>query len=241
MRTKLYLVTIGIAIALVATSCNKKSSSPTAPQSSTPPAFPSVTVKGPNTTSTDSHAQLAVTYSAEVNALANSALFGAFAGLNPAQTGSTWTWTVVESTLTVTFTETQNADGSISWSWKENGTDPSTHVTYSNWVFFSGTRSADGKSGEWKVYNDNTTILAADFTWSTSASNVFTGTLQGYNSSGVLTDKIVVINNADGSGEVDAWNATVLVFKATWVAAGTGTWTTYDSTTGAQTATGTWS
>ncbi len=239
MHIRFLLCSVGLAIALLASGCSKNSSSPTSPQ--TAPTFPSVTVKGPNTTSSDSHAQLAVSYAAEVNAVSNSGLFASFTGLKPAQSGNTWTWSVSEATLSVTFSETLQGDGSYTWSWTENGTNSQTHVTYNNWVFFTGNRSADNKNGEWKIYNDNSTNLAADFTWSTNASSVQTSTLVGYNTSGVLTGKVNIIDNSDNSGEVDYYTGTVMTFKATWVAAGTGTWWTYDSTTGSVTGTGTWS
>ena len=129
MHTKLYLLTIGIAIALVGAGCSKKSSSPTSPQTSNAPTFPSVVVKGPTTNSTDQYAQTTKAYATEANALTSTALFAAFSGLNPTQNGSTWTWTVTEQTLTVTFTETQQADGSLTWSWKQNGTDPQTRLS----------------------------------------------------------------------------------------------------------------
>ncbi len=241
MRIKFQLCTVGIAVALFAAGCSKKSSSPTAPQN-TAPAFPSVTIKGPSTSSSDAHAQTAVAYTTEVNALTNSGLFGAFAGMNGTQTGSTWTWVVTEGTLSVTFTEAQQADGSYTWSWKENGTNSQTNVVYNNWVFFSGNRSADGRNGEWKVFNDDATTLAGDFTWATNASNVLSATLLSYNTSGSLTGKIAVTNNhADNSGEVDYYVGTVMTFKATWTSTGAGTWWTYDSGTGTQTGTGTWS
>ncbi len=239
MHFRIHLTTAAIAITLLAAGCSKKSSAPTSPQ--TAPSFPSVAIKGPNTSSSDAHAQETVAYTTEVNALANSGLFGAFAGTNGVQAGNTWTWSVTEGTLTVTFNETLQNDGSYTWAWKENGTNSQTHVVYNNWVFFSGNRSADNKNGEWKVYNDNTTILAGDLTWSTNASNVLTSTLMTYDTTGTLKGKIAITNNADNSGEVDYYVGAVMTFKATWTAAGTGTWWTYDSTSGNQTGTGTWS
>jgi hypothetical protein len=240
MRTKFVLFTIAVAVAVVLAGCSKSSTTPNSPVTqNTAPSFPSVTVSGPTTTSTEAHAQLAVGYAAEVNAYSNSGLFGAFAGMNGTQNGNTWTWTITEGTLGVTFTETKQSDGSYTWSWVENGTDPSTKVTYSNWTFFSGNRTSDGKNGDWKVYKDNTTVVAADFSWTTNASGTPTGTVLGY-TSGTLATKIAVVNNSDKSGEVDVYAGTVLTFKATWIASGAGSWWMYDSGTGTQTGTGTW-
>ncbi len=238
MQTRLSLLAIAIAVALVAAGCNKNSS--TAPQTTQAPTFPSVTFTGPTTNSSDSHAIQAKTYATSINAYSSGALFAAFGGLNPAQSGNTWTWTVTEGTLTVTYSMTKQADGSYTWQWVENGTDQSSGAVYHNWVFFSGSRTADGKSGDWKVYQDSTTKLAADFSWSTNASSVLTGSLKIYDTNGTtIVEQLTVINNPGGSGEVDIYTGNVVTFKATWTSTGTGTWWTYDNT-GTQTGTGTW-
>jgi len=244
MQTRLVLFTVGLIVAFVLSGCSKSSSStPTSPATTqnSAPSFPSVVVAGPTTTSSDPHATETVAYATSLNAYTSSGIFAAFTGTNGTQNGNTWTWTVSEGTLSVTFNETKQSDGSYTWAWIENGSNSSSHVTYNNWTFFSGNRSADGKNGEWKVFNDNTTTLSGDFVWATNASGTLTATLTAYNTSGVLTGKYIVTNNSDKSGEVDVYTGTVLVFKATWVAAGSGTWWAYDSNSGAQTGTGTWS
>lgn len=240
MRTRLFLLTIGIVIALVAAGCNKKSSSPTAPQT-TAPTFPLVTIKGPNTNSTDQYAQTTKATCASVSALTTPAFLGALITVNPTQSGNTWTWSATEGTLTITSTATKQSDGSYTWSAKLNGMNPSDSVTYNNWVALTGSSSADGKSGDFKSYVVNATTLEGDFTWTTNASGVLTATLQSYSSDGsTVTGKLVITNNSDNSGELDVYTGTVLTFKSTWVAAGSGTWWTYSVTTGAQTGTGTW-
>jgi hypothetical protein len=240
MRTNFILFTAVLAGTIVLAGCSKSSSTtPTSSTTNTAPPFPSVTVSGPTTTSTEAHAQLAIGYAAEVNAYSSTGLFGAFAGMNGTQNGNTWTWTITKGTLSVTFTETKQSDGSYTWSWVENGTDPSTKVVYTNWTFFSGNRTSDSKSGNWRVYQDNTTVVAADFSWTTNATGTLTGTVLGY-TNGTLATKILVVNNSDKSGEVDVYAGTVLTFKATWIANGAGSWWTYDSGTGNQTGTGTW-
>ncbi len=240
MSTRFFLFVTAIVLTVVLSGCGSKSSSPTAPATNTAPSFPSVAISGPKTTSTDQHAQMTVAYAAEVNAYTSGAVFAEFTGQNGTQSGNTWTWTVTNGTLTVTFSETKQSDGSYTWQWVANGTDPSTHVTYSNWTFFSGTRSVDGKNGDWKVFNDNKTSLAADFSWSTNAGGTLSGNALLYDTTGTLTGKITAVNNTDKSGEVDVYTGTVLTFKATWVAAGSGSWWTYDNT-GTQSGTGTWS
>ena len=240
MRTRLFLFTIGLAIALVAGGCNKKSSSPTSPQTTTP-TFPLVTIKGPNTNSTDVYAQTTKATCSSVSALTTPAFLGALITVNPTQNGNTWTWTATEGTLSITSTATKQSDGSYTWSATLNGMDPQDSVVYNNWVALTGSSSADGKSGDFKSYNINVTTLEGDFIWTTNASGVLTATLQSYSSNGTtVTGKIVITNNTDNSGELDEYTGTVLVFKSTWVTAGSGTWWTYDQSSGAQTGTGTW-
>jgi hypothetical protein len=244
MQIRFLLLAVALAAAIVLSGCSKSSSStPTSPGTTqnSAPAFPSIVVAGPKTTSSDAHATETVAYAASVNAYTNSGLFAAFTGTSGTQSGNTWTWTFTEATLSVTFNEIKQTDGSYTWSWIENGTNANTHVTYNNWTFFSGNRTADGKNGEWKVFNDNTSTLAGDFVWATNASGTLTATLSAYNSTGTFTGRYIVTNNSDSSGEVDVYTGTVLVFKATWIAAGSGSWWTYDSGTGTQTGTGTWS
>ncbi|HEY6952529.1 MAG TPA: hypothetical protein VI758_08975 [Bacteroidota bacterium] len=240
MRTRHFLFTLGTALALVAGGCDKKDSTTTGPQTNTPPPFPSVTVTGPSTTSSDTYAQTTIAYATAFGALTNPAMFTPFSGQNSVQSGNTWTWTVTAGTLTITFTTTKEADGSYTWSWKQNGYDSSSHTTYVNWVFISGSRSADGKNGEWMIYEDNTTTLSARLTWATNAGGTLTATWFGY-TNGVITDKLVIVNNSDKSGELTVYDGTVLIFKSTWIANGSGTWWTYSSSTGLQTGTGTWS
>ena len=241
MRTKLSILSVGLAIALIVGGCNKKSSNPaTSPQTSTTPTFPVVSIKGPNTNSTDTYAQTVKAYATSVSQLTTPSFLGAIITVSPTQSGNTWTWAGTEGNFTVTATATQQTDGSLTWSATLNGTDPSSGTTYNNFVAMTGSSSADGKSGDFKSYVDNTTTLDGDFAWSTNASGALTATLQSY-TNGSVTNKITIVNSSDGSGELDAYSGTVLTFKATWVANGSGTWWTYDSGTGTQTGTGTWS
>ncbi|HEY6952531.1 MAG TPA: hypothetical protein VI758_08985 [Bacteroidota bacterium] len=238
MRQTIYFAVVATAVAVGMMGCSK--SSTTAPVTPTAPAFPSVTFKGPATASTDANAQATIALATSANAYSNGAVFATFAGVNPAQSGNSWTWSYTAGNWSITFTETKQPDGSYTWQWVENGTNPNNHAVYSNWTFFSGSRSADGANGDWKVYYDSTTTLNAEFTWST-VSGVKTGSLKVYASNGItITDQMTVINNTDGSGEVDVYTGAVVTYKSTWSANGSGTWWTY-SNTGTQTGTGTWS
>jgi antitoxin component YwqK of YwqJK toxin-antitoxin module len=220
--------------------CSKKSDNPTGPTTSAAPSFPTETFKGPKTSSSDYNVGIVNGYVELANAY--SGYFNVFAGTNATQNGNTWTWSITSGNESVTFSMTKQSDGSYHWNWVVNGTDQSTGRVYNNKILFEGTISSDGKNGEWKVYQDTTSLLAADFVWTTNSSGTLSGTLNIYQDNGSTIDEQYLIkNNSDGSGEVDLYSGTVPVYKATWKADGSGTWFTYDSATGAQTGTGTWS
>jgi antitoxin component YwqK of YwqJK toxin-antitoxin module len=106
---------------------------------------------------------------------------------------------------------------------------------------WQGTTSADGKNGSWTFFEPGHTGKTEDYTYSTDASGVLTGTWYIYNSNGTLGEKIVIVNNPDTSGRVEDYsNGTVMSYKSVWAANGSGTWYTYNSTSGVQSGTGTW-
>ncbi len=237
MRTFATLLAFALIVGLGG--CSKKTDNPAGPVNSTAPSFPTVTFKGPNTNSSDPNVSIIQGYVSLGNAYSN--YFNVFAGTNATQSGNTWTWSETNGNESVTFSMTKQSSGSYSWKWVVNGTDQSSGRTYNNKTFFEGTVGADGKSGEWKVYQDTTSLLAADFVWATNSSGTLSGTLSIYQDDGsTVEEKYQIANNSDGSGEVDLYSGTILVYKATWQTNGSGTWITYDSTTGAQTGTGTW-
>lgn len=228
------LVLAGVAITFLITGCSKKDSSPTEPQQ-TAPSIPTVTFKGPNTNSTDLNVQMVKSYVTVMNAYTME--LAPFSAMQGVQSGNTWTWTYTQGTLTVKFTATTQSDGSYQWKMVFNGTDPSDGTVYNNWTAIEGTTSADGKSGSWKIYDENKTILLAEFNWATS-NNVLTGTMKEY-TNGVFSGQIVLVNNPDNSGELRVYTGSVVTYKAVWQSNGSGQWWTYNSS-GTQTGTSTW-
>ena len=113
-------------------------------------------------------------------------------------------------------------------------------LTYNNWTYLQGTTSSDGKTGNWTVYYSNTQKTEIQYNWSTSTSGTVTGIVQEFDTNGNLTEKISLVNNPDKSGEVDVYEGTIPIFKATWVSNGSGEWWEYDPSTGAQIYHGTW-
>jgi len=235
MRLPLVKIFISsLLTALVVGGCSKNESSPTETSAQTP-SIPLITFKGPNTSSTDIHAQMANSYVQAMNAYTQ--LLAPYAGLPATRNGNTWSWSYSVGSFTATFTSTLQSDGSYTWSLVLNGFDPSDSTTYRNWTATTGTTSGDGKNGSWNIYEVNTTTLAAKYEW-TTINNVLTGKLTGY-SGGVASGKTVVVNNPDGSGELREYDGTVLIYKSVWQANGSGQWWTYDLN-GTQTGTGTW-
>ncbi|HEY6952530.1 MAG TPA: hypothetical protein VI758_08980 [Bacteroidota bacterium] len=237
MRIRYQLSIIGLALALIATGCDKLKNS-TEPQ--TAPTFPTLSLKGPNTTSGDTHAQQTITTITTLNAQISPAYLALVASLTPTQNGDTWTWLLSQGTLTLTTTATKQPDGSFAWTVKVNGTDPTTDSTYTNWVALSGTSSADAKSGNFNTYLVNSTTPAGNVVWSKDASGNLTATFTYY-VNGTPTGKAVVVNNTDNSGELQMFTGTTMTSKSVWAANGSGTWWTYEIGTGTQTGTGTWS
>lgn len=224
-------------ITLVAYGCSKSSSTSTSPTTN-PPKPPSITFKGPNTNSSDPYAQMTKSLATSFSSII--AAYSSFFATNAQQNGDTWTWTVTEPpSFTATFTAGKQSDGSYSWKLVMNGRSSSDTVTYNNWTALQGTSSADGKSGDWKVYYPNTTIVSGEVIWSTDNTGKMTGTIRSYSNTGALTGSIAIINNTDGSGEIDEYQGSTLVFKAVWTSSGSGTWWTYNNN-GTQTGTGTW-
>ncbi|MHB9011693.1 MAG: toxin-antitoxin system YwqK family antitoxin [Ignavibacteriaceae bacterium] len=234
---KMFAATLFAASLLVISGCSKKGN-PIQPPAN-PPALPSVTFKGPNTNSTDQYAQLTENY--VLNFKEFSSYMTAFANMSAAQNGNTWTWTYKFGALTETMTTTQNSDGSYSWKVVFNGKASSNDtIYYTNWTLLQGTTSTDGKNGSWTIYYENTTIMLAEYNWNTSSGGVLTGTLKTYDNGGNVQSSINVVNNSDGSGSVEDYTGTVLIFKSVWQANGSGQWWTYDSSTGGQVGTGSW-
>jgi hypothetical protein len=221
-------------LVLLIAGCSKKDSGPTEPEGSAP-SIPVVTFKGPNTNSSDTQATLVKSYVSAMNGY--TMIFAPFTALQGVQSGNAWTWTYAEGTLTVKFTATRQGDGSFTWKMVLNGTDPSDGTVYNNWTGIEGTTSADGKNGNWKIYEDNKSSLDAEYVWTTT-NNVLTGTLKYY-SSGILAGQTVVVNNPDNTGELRMYEGTTMTYKAVWQANGSGQWWTYNLS-GAQTGTGTW-
>jgi hypothetical protein len=142
------------------------------------------------------------------------------------QNGNVTTWTLPANGYIMTATK--NSDGSISY-----------HLTMQGLDYMVGTLNADGKSGNWNLFDAGTKV--SDLVWTTDANNTLTGTWQSYSSGTTVSNKTVLINNADKSGDCKYYNytnGTLITWRVVWNAAKHGTWYTYNIS-GTQTGTGT--
>ena len=221
---------VALGLALFFVGCGKSEDSPTEPQEEAPP-IPTVRFKGPNTTSQDPYAQTAKLAAEWFNVVTS--IWDAFRSLPATREGNTWKWTYTAGGVTHTYTGTKQADGSVQWRYTLNGGG------YSNWTALEGSTSGDGKSGNWKAYEDKSTRLDVELSWSTSTANVLSGVWRDYEN-GVPDERIEMTNNPDGSGEMKMYNrANILILRIVWQSNGSGQWWTY-SDTGQQTGTGRW-
>lgn len=235
MQKVLSLAFIVLLVTIIG--CSKNSDSSTTPSNGGAVTIPQVTFNGPNTTSTDPNATIAKAYATSMNGIMSAS--AVFAQMPAQQNGNTSTWTYGGGGMSYTFTGVRQSDGSYTWTYTFTGTEGG--VSYTNFTMWQGTTSADGKNGSWTFYEPGHTKKTEEYTYSTDANNVLTGTWYVYNSSGTLSDKLIIVNNPDNSGRVEMYdNGTIMSYKAVWTANGSGTWFTYNSTTGVQTGTGTW-
>lgn len=216
-----------ILISFLVASCSKKEDNPAAPEEKAP-GMPSVTFEGPNTNSSDQYALMTKSSVAAFNFFPQM-LSSAFSAATPKNSNGDWQWVVSSGTGgSETMTATKKSDGSYYWALIFNGN--LSNKIYNNFKALEGTTSADGKSGSWKVFEDNSSTVAGEFTWSTNSSGVLTGTLLDYGSNGTVSQKVELTNKADKSGELRMYDDNnVLTFRSAWNADGTGTWHVYEN------------
>ncbi|MGE5430895.1 MAG: hypothetical protein ACM3QX_07465 [Syntrophomonadaceae bacterium] len=228
-RSFSFLVLSFLILAFLAAGCSKKDDNPAAPavvtNPGTPPEVPNVGIKGPSSTSNDPFFLLAKSY---FNSLGTFTYYSdMFRNVQAVYSDTGWVRKFLNGSITATLTSTRLADGSISWKLILNGTTDS--VTYNNWLALEGVSSADGKSGTWKLFHQNTNLLTGDYSWQKNADSSITATIRDYNASGTIRTRIEATDKADNSGQVLVYFYTSLSFKASWLSDGTGQWWTYDS------------
>lgn len=237
---------VGTAIiaGLLLVGCSKSTS-----PGGTAPVLKAPTFAGPSSTSatadTSQGAATAKQYASLFNAYVTGYL-GFYTANGGTQSGNTWTWTYTQiQGFTATWSATSSSNG-YNWKLVYNGTLTSggSSETFSNWTVLNGNETTDGKSGSWTLYYVNSTIAAYAVTWSTSSTGTLTGTIIVNDTTGAQVAKQVFTNNTDKSGELVVYegpaSGAVQVLDVKWTSTGSGTWTSFDPTTG-ETNSGSWS
>jgi hypothetical protein len=206
---------IALMLGLIAVGCDKKSTEATT--GNEPPTIPVLQFSSPATPDPSDTSQChwtAYLYSQLSNAFAMYPTI--INGLQPTSSGNTWTWTYPSDSVTATITATL-ANNVYSWKMVLNGV--SDGVPISNWTAMEGTTNLDGSEGSFSLYEEYTTALMVNFSYTKTAAGVLTGTTIYYDQ-GTPVYKTVHVSNPDGSGEIIYYeysNQTyVQMFHATW-------------------------
>ncbi|OFX43705.1 MAG: hypothetical protein A2046_03580 [Bacteroidetes bacterium GWA2_30_7] len=254
MKSKLFtfLLIFGV-ITLGMVGCKKDKEEPEPepqPVTTTKPSIASktqiVTVPTKLQSSTDSNAATAVGYLNTMNSLTTyTSIFtppaNATHSTNKNST-DTWNWTYDDGqghTFAFVYTYSVTSTQHI-WDIKL-GINGATPVDYAH-----AEETLDGTVGNMSFYYSALSNYAGTdlsnyywyYTWNVDANGYGNITMEAHNGT---TDvlKYTATVNSDGSGEVNYYINSVLKYRLTWTAAGTGTWYVYDEN-GTET-TGTWS
>ena len=143
----------------------------------------------------------------------------------PTQDGDTWTWTAVVDGLTSTVQAKYLTADSISWKYFLDGTQATSGVMYDNWQALDGVSTANGSSGNWLVYQENTSTPQVNITWQldSNSNKQIIATI----TTDTLTQTITATENADKSGSLITTVAGQVVFSAEWDSTGAGSYTEY--------------
>ena len=191
--------------------------------------------------STDYNAQVAVTYVS----LANSMVAYSSWWNPPANAGSlakvvetaenewTYNWTVNNLEVQLIIKEVSDQ---IEWQTIYNGTDG--YLTYNNFVFIDGEGDKQGDNGAISINDPQTQMPVSVWNWATDNSDYYTIDWSSY-SEGHNEGRIKVGSNPDKSGIVEYYTEQVVIWKAQWTSAGSGSWWSFN-TQGEQQETGTW-
>ncbi len=145
--------------------------------------------------------------------------------------GPPWIYTWSQQGITVTLKITIENN---QYHWLLTYTGVIEGYEYNNAKVFEAWQDMNGTTGKMVLYNPDDNSQAAEWTWEKAENGTVTLHYKDYTDSFELT----VVQNADLSGYLEVYEDSMLTFKATWNADGSGTWWTYDN--GTQTGTGTW-
>jgi len=122
----------------------------------------------------------------------------------------------------------------VDWTVTIDGSD-GKH-TYTNWVALQGDAVTEGTSGNWELFEENSSDKIGDFTWNITNNNRKEGIFTQVDSTIIFE----VINLPDRSGSLVKRENSIITYEAVWDQTGVGSWITRDLQ-GNVTATGVWS
>ncbi|MGE5400611.1 MAG: hypothetical protein ACM3S2_09420 [Ignavibacteriales bacterium] len=221
-----YTVAILMTLLIFAAGCSKKDSNPSSPADTgtqTPPPVPNVIFNGPVSSSQNPMLMLVNGYVKSMNLFLNYSSL--FANVQATYDNGIWSRKFLNGTLTMTLNATPQQDGSFLWKLTVSGTSDS--VSYNNWLALEGTTSADGKTGNWKLFANNSQLLQGEYAWKQNPDGSLTGSVNAFDNSGKLITRTELTNNSDKTGQVLFYLGQTLSFKALWDANGGGQWWQY--------------
>ncbi len=232
---RLTFVTLLVLSGLLLFSCSKKDST-TSKDSEQPPEqiqVESISVPANMAQSSDPYAQMTVNFITALNGFQQYVTSLTPRGTLSGNDGPPWEyqWTAQGYTAKLVITIENNQ-----YHWKLSFSGSYNGQQVDNATYMEAWQNLDGKWGKLVVYdfmNQGATI--AQWEWQEDDTGKLTFTYQEFTNN----TKIIVVQNPDLSGSLEMWNGTVLSFKATWNADGSGSWWTYDDN-GNETGTGTW-
>ena len=219
MNEKLKIVLLIFTIGLLFISCAEENS--TEPEKTEAKQLNIKTIDVPAAMKqvSDPKASATVAYVSLTNGFqAYTALFQVPQGAN--STGDKFTWTRGSLSITMYYEEGDNLTWKLVFTGSEDGT------TYDNWIAMEASQSADEKNGWMKIYEDNSTVVASEWSWTTDSNGKYSFVLK--NNDGESLDKIEIISNPDLSGELYFYTDNLLTSKTTWDKDGNGQWWEYD-------------
>ncbi len=232
MKNKLSIFLFVVLFGLFLASCAEDK--PTEPEKTTPVELNIKTVDVPSAMKQISDPKAAATLG--YVSLTNSFnLYQTFFHIPQTATGADGKFTWTNGGLSLTMFQT-NSGGNNTWKMVVSGTDGT--VTYNNWVAMEASQSADETNGWMKIYKENSTEVASEWTWTSDSNGKYTFTLISYDENEI--NKIQITSNPDLSGELRFFTNNVLVSKTTWDKDGNGQWWEYDAQ-GNLTDSGSWS
>lgn len=150
---------------------------------------------------------------------------------SPVYKSPDWTWSYDLGGWTISMIATVLDEDDVTWIVIVNYND-----SRDPWTISAGKTNLDGRSGSsWQFFKTNSSIENSTAEW--QQGNILTFFVQD-----MENQKYELVGRPDGSRSLNvSLSAGTTIFKADWSSlSGTGSWTTYNGSTGLQTGSGSW-